>query len=272
VSGIRYQARAADSAPAAAGPGLRAEGIWQSFRVDGEWLPVLEGVTVTAQPGELVAIVGPSGCGKSTLLSILTGLLAPSRGQVHIGGEEVTGRLGFTGYMPQKDLLLPWKRVLDNAAFALELRGYSRRDARAEARTWFPRFGLAGFERHYPATLSGGMRQRAALLRTILTGRDILLLDEPFGALDALTRANMQAWLLDIWTEVGKTIVLVTHDVDEAIYLADRVYVMSPRPGRILGDISIRLPRPRDHDAIVTSAHFTRLKAEVLGLLKSYGL
>jgi ABC-type nitrate/sulfonate/bicarbonate transport system ATPase subunit len=230
----------------------------------------LDAVTIGAQAGEIVAIVGPSGCGKSTLLTILAGLLAPEEGRVYADGLEVTGRLGFTAYMPQKDLLLPWKSVLDNTAIALELRGISRRSARAQAREWFPRFGLAGFEQHYPATLSGGMRQRAALLRTFLTGRDVILLDEPFGALDALTRADMQAWLLDIWAEVGKTIVLVTHDVDEAIYLADRVYVMSPRPGRVLCDLPIDLPRPRDHDAVVTSAPFAALKARVLHVLRSH--
>jgi ABC-type nitrate/sulfonate/bicarbonate transport system ATPase subunit len=249
-------------------PKLIAEGISHAYRVEDGLLAALEGVTVAAETGQLVAIVGPSGCGKSTLLSTLAGLLTPTGGRVCADGLDVTGRLGLTAYMPQKDLLLPWKSVLDNTAVALELRGVSRRSARAEAASWFPRFGLAGFERHYPATLSGGMRQRAALLRTILTGRDTLLLDEPFGALDALTRADMQAWLLDIWSEVGKTVLLVTHDVDEAIYLADRVYVMSPRPGRILLDLPIELPRPRDHDTVVTSASFAALKAAVLRTLK----
>jgi ABC-type nitrate/sulfonate/bicarbonate transport system ATPase subunit len=258
MSDIRYQ-----RAPAK----LVAEGISHGFRVDAGRLAALEGVSVSANAGELIAILGPSGCGKSTLLTVLAGLLTPDRGQVRVDGQDVTGRLGFTGYMPQKDLLLPWKRVLDNTAVALELRGVSRREARAEAQSWFPRFGLAGFERHYPATLSGGMRQRAALLRTVLTGRDILLLDEPFGALDALTRADLQAWLLDIWSELGKTILLVTHDVDEAIYLADRVYVISPRPGRILCNLPVDLPRPRAHDEVVTSAPFAALKREVLRAL-----
>jgi ABC-type nitrate/sulfonate/bicarbonate transport system ATPase subunit len=248
---------------------LAAEGISHGFRVDGGQLEVLDRVSISAGAGELVAIVGPSGCGKSTLLTILAGLLVPEHGQVRVDGQEVTGHLGFTASMPQKDLLLPWKRLLDNTAVALELRGASRHEARAEARSWFPRFGLAGFERHYPATLSGGMRQRAALLRTVLTGRDILLLDEPFGALDALTRADLQAWLLDIWSELRKTILLVTHDVDEAIYLADRVYVMSPRPGRILCDLRIDLPRPRTHAEVVTTAPFAALKREVLRALSN---
>jgi ABC-type nitrate/sulfonate/bicarbonate transport system ATPase subunit len=262
VSGVRGQ----ESEDA---PKLLAEDIGHTYRVQGGSVAALEGVTIDAKAGELVAIVGPSGCGKSTLLAILAGLLVPERGRVYAGGLDVTGRLGFTAYMPQKDLLLPWKSVLDNTAIALELRGISRQQARAEAQTWFPRFGLDGFERHYPATLSGGMRQRAALLRTFLTGRDVVLLDEPFGALDALTRADMQAWLLDIWAEVGKTIVLVTHDVDEAIYLGDRVYVMSPRPGRIVCDLRVDLPRPRDHDAVVTSAPFAALKSQVLRVLRS---
>jgi ABC-type nitrate/sulfonate/bicarbonate transport system ATPase subunit len=232
-------------------------------------MPVLQDVTLAAAEAGFVSIVGPSGCGKSTLFNILAGLLSPTAGRVLIDGEDVTGRLGLMAYMPQKDLLLPWKTVLDNTIIGLELLGVSRKRARQEALALFPRFGLAGFERQYPATLSGGMKQRAALLRTVLSRRDILLLDEPFGALDALTRADMQAWLLDIWEAFSKTILFITHDVDEAIYLSDRVYVMSPRPGTIIHVVNIPIARPRAYEEVVTSEQFATLKRELLSRLAS---
>lgn len=227
----------------------------------------LQGVSLEARGGELVGIIGPSGCGKSTLLTVLAGLQEPTTGEVLIGGRGAKRLLGATAYMPQKDLLMPWKTVLDNTIVGLELLGVRRRVARQEALALFPRFGLDGFERHYPHTLSGGMRQRAALLRTFLARRDILLLDEPLGALDALTRAAMQEWLLDIWGTFQKTIVLVTHDIDEAIYLCDRVYIMSPRPGRIAATVTIPIARPRRYADVTTSETFLRLRGELLGLL-----
>jgi NitT/TauT family transport system ATP-binding protein len=161
--------------------------------------------------------------------------------------------------------------VLDNTILGLELAGTRRGAARAEALTWFPRFGLEGFERAYPSTLSGGMRQRAALLRTFLTKREVLLLDEPFGALDAITRSDMQEWLLDVWESFARTVVLVTHDVDEAIFLADRVYVMSPRPGCIVADLEVPLPRPRSYTDVVTSRPFNELKHKLLARLRGGG-
>jgi ABC-type nitrate/sulfonate/bicarbonate transport system ATPase subunit len=247
---------------------IEARNLSKQFDLEGARLPVLDGITFHATAGEFVSIIGPSGCGKSTLFNILAGLIQPAAGSVMISGESVTGRLGLVGYMPQKDLLMPWKTVLDNTAIGMELRGISRREARRQAAGWFPRFGLAGFERQYPFTLSGGMRQRAALLRTILAGRDILLLDEPFGALDAITRIDMQEWLLDIWAQLDRTVVLVTHDVDEAIYLSDRVYVLSPRPARVEAVVDVPLPRPRDHDEIVTSPAFADLKHRLLASLR----
>lgn len=251
---------------------LEARGITQDFPVEDGWLRALEDVTVAAREGEFVSIIGPSGCGKSTLFNILAGLVMPTSGQVLVDGVEVTGRLGLVGYMPQKDLLLPWKTVLDNVALGLELRGVSKKRARSEARALFPLFGLEGFERQYPATLSGGMRQRAALLRTVLARREVLLLDEPFGALDALTRAEMQAWLLDICQTFGKTVIFITHDVDEAIYLSDRVYVMTPRPGSVAAEVEIPLARPRQHDRAVTSQAFVRLKQDLLTQLSGRAL
>lgn len=245
-------------------PAIQAANVSKRFG----GLEVLSEVSLAAEPGELVSIIGRSGCGKSTLFHILTGIEAPSTGRVVLGGEDVTGRTGQVGYMPQKDLLMPWKSLLDNTILGLELQGVPRRRARDEARGWFPRFGLEGFERSYPHQLSGGMRQRAAVLRTFLARRDVLLLDEPFGALDALTRADMQEWLLSVWREFDKTILLVTHDVEEAIYLADRVYVMTPRPGRIAGMVQVPLPRPRQYEYTVTSDVFLSTKRSVFSLLR----
>jgi ABC-type nitrate/sulfonate/bicarbonate transport system ATPase subunit len=169
--------------------------------------------------------------------------------------------------MPQRDLLLPWLTVLDNAALPLELAGMPRARARQHAADQLPRFGLAGFDAHWPRQLSGGMRQRAALLRTYLVNRELVLLDEPFGALDALTRASMQEWLLDVWGESRRTVLFVTHDVEEALFLADRVYVMSPRPGRIVAEVAVPFERPRDL-SLVGDPRFAREKAELLALLR----
>jgi len=199
----------------------------------GGWLTTLTDVSLSLAEGEFVALVGPSGCGKSTLLSIIAGLEAPTAGQISLRGEAGARRLGRVGYMPQRDLLLPWRDALGNAAAGLEAQGTPRGEARRRARALFADFGLSGFERAYPATLSGGMRQRVAFARTALVARDLLLLDEPFGALDALTRASLQRWLAAVWARLGMTCLLVTHDVDEALLLADRIYVMSARPGHI---------------------------------------
>lgn len=246
---------------------IMARDISKGFRADGQWLQILDDVDLAARDGEFVSIIGPSGCGKSTLFNILAGLEKTDTGTLTIDGKDVTGKLGQVGYMPQKDLLLPWKSVIDNTIIGLELHGVSKRIAREEARQHFSLFGLEGFEGHYPATLSGGMRQRAAFLRTILMKRDIMLLDEPFGALDSLTRSSMQEWLLHIWDTFRKTIIFVTHDVDEAIYLSDRVYVMTSRPGRMARVLDVDLVRPRQYE-VVTTGRFAELKSELLGHLK----
>ena len=219
--------------------------------------------------GELVALVGPSGCGKSTLLSIVAGLLAPDVGTILLDdvAEPTRARLGRVAYMPQRDALLPWRTVLDNVILGLEVAGVDQRVARARAMALLPRFGLEGFGARYPAALSGGMRQRAAFLRTVLGEQPLLLLDEPFGALDALTRRAMQAWLLDLWAELGRTILLVTHDVEEALLLADRVAVMTARPGRIKLVEPVALPRPRAPEMIADPAFVTQ-KARLLDALR----
>jgi NitT/TauT family transport system ATP-binding protein len=196
-------------------------------------------VTLRVAPGEIVAVVGPSGCGKSTLLELVCDLIEPSAGSV---------RAGAAALMPQRDALLPWLSAIDNAGLALRVAGASRAVARAAAHEHFAAFGLEGFERARPAALSGGMRQRVAFLRTLLAGRPVLCLDEPFGALDALTRLQMQRWLAGALEREPRTVLLVTHDVEEAVLLADRVVLLSPRPGRIVETLDVGVPRPRARD------------------------
>ncbi len=226
-------------------------------------LPTLASVSVTAAAGEFVTVVGNSGCGKSTLFNVVAGLELPDAGEVRLHGKLSLGVTGRVGYMPQRDLLLPWRRLLDNVTLGIEIAGGDLREARRRATELLPDFGLEGFAESYPHQLSGGMRQRAALLRTILTGHDVLLLDEPFGALDALTRLEMQQWLLDIWERFGKTILFISHDVDEAILLSDRVYVMSPRPATMVAEIAIELERPR-RLAMTASGVFEEYKRTLL--------
>ena len=227
---------------------------------------MLEGVDFFAAEGEFISIIGPSGCGKTTLLNIIAGLEQPDSGSVELDGVAVLDRLGRVGYMQQKDLLMPWRRVLDNAILGLEVQGVPRREARSRAMALVDAFGLRGYENQYPYTLSGGMRQRAAFLRTALVDRDVMLLDEPFGALDALTRTQMQEWLVGLQDTLGKTVVMVTHDVDEALLLSDRVYVLTARPGRVKVVVDVGLPRPRHH-SMVTQAPFVALKEQMAGIL-----
>ncbi len=239
--------------------------------MEGRRLPVLDSVDFHVQDGEFVSVIGPSGSGKSTLLNIIAGLEEPTQGVIDLQGMEVSRRLGNVGYMHQKDLLFPWRTVLDNAILGLEVQGVPRREARARALALTERFGLRGFEHAYPSTLSGGMRQRAAFLRTMLAGKEVVLLDEPFGALDALTRTQMQEWLTDIWASFHKTIVLVTHDVDEAVFLSDRIYVLSARPGRVRMVVPVDLSRPRAY-GMVTQGAFVALKAGLMATLREESL
>jgi ABC-type nitrate/sulfonate/bicarbonate transport system ATPase subunit len=231
---------------------------------------VLSDITLSVSAGEFVTLVGPSGCGKSTLLSMIAGLEEPSSGSITLYGNVNTRRLGQVGYMPQRDLLLPWRSALDNAIAGLEIQGVSRKAARERARTIFAEFGLAGFSRSYPFELSGGMRQRVAFARTVLAGGKLLLLDEPFGALDALTRAALQRWLLGIWEQLGMACLFVTHDIDEALLLADRVYALSPRPGRVRIERRVPLPRPRALGMLL-QPELLAVKAELSGTLAEGG-
>jgi ABC-type nitrate/sulfonate/bicarbonate transport system ATPase subunit len=226
-------------------------------------IPALDDVSFKVMPGEFVTIIGASGSGKSTLFNLCVGLLEPDEGEILIDGEKPKNRAGMVGYMPQRDLLLPWRSVLDNVLIPLEIQGIPKRESRQKAMEMLPHFGLETFENEYPSALSGGMRQRAALLRTWLTGRSTMLLDEPFGALDALTRKELQNWLLRVWQEFGRTVMFITHDVEEAVYLADRVIVLSARPGKIKRELKIDLPRPRRHRMIAEPA-FGKLIRELL--------
>jgi ABC-type nitrate/sulfonate/bicarbonate transport system ATPase subunit len=216
--------------------------------------------------GEFVSIVGPSGCGKSTLFNVISGLLRPTSGRVMLDGRDITAAPGHVGYMLQKDLLLPWKTALENITLGASLTRGSHKADKIRAAEMATRYGLGDFLNHYPHAMSGGMRQRVALMRTMAFTRDTMLLDEPFGALDSQTRMEMQRWLLQVWTENQSTVLFVTHDVDEAIFLADRVVVMSPRPGRIRQILPVDLPRPRTLETL-TDSSFIRLKRDVLGLI-----
>jgi ABC-type nitrate/sulfonate/bicarbonate transport system ATPase subunit len=241
---------------------LSLDGVTRRFGA----VTALAGVGLHVQAHEVMAIVGPSGCGKSTLLELVAGLQEPDAGAVSVAGfRDAAARRAACAYMPQRDLLLPWRDALGNAALALECEGVPRREARRRAEPLFERFGLAEFERSRPDELSGGMRQRVSFLRTLLPGRPVLLLDEPFGALDAITRLDMQEWLAGALTGEPRTVLLVTHDVDEAVYLADRVAVLSPRPGRVVDEFEVELARPRS----VTDPALVELKARALEALRS---
>jgi ABC-type nitrate/sulfonate/bicarbonate transport system ATPase subunit len=245
-------------------PRIELRHVSKTFVGDGRVVPALRDVSLKVMPGEFVTIIGASGSGKSTLFNLCVGLLEPDEGSIIVDGDEPRSRLGMLGYMPQRDLLLPWRSVLDNVLLPQDIKGVPRRESRPKALEMFRRFGLESFENDYPSSLSGGMRQRAALLRTWLTGCDTLLLDEPFGALDALTRKELQDWLLGVWQEFGRTVVFITHDVEEAVYLADRVIVLSARPGTVKRELAVDLPRPR-RQGMVAELGFGQLVRGLLG-------
>ncbi len=277
-------------------PAVSVRNASKSFlRPDLPPIEAIDDISLDVDLGEFVVIVGPSGCGKSTLLNIIAGLAEPDIGSVSILknsrhsrknphhshecprhsradgnpdelGEQASKRIGRVAYMHQIDLLLPWRNVLSNATLGLEIAGIPRAEADAKATELAQRFGIADFLNAYPATLSGGMRQRVALLRAVLPDRAVLLLDEPFKALDAITRAELQRWLSDVLDRTNRATVMVTHDVEEALMLGDRVLVMSPRPGRILLELDVDLPRPRPRD-VVREPNFVELKWQLLSAL-----
>ena len=244
-------------------PRIELRHISKTFSGIDHAVPALKDVSFKVMPGEFVTIIGASGSGKSTLFNLCVGLLEPDDGEILIDGEKPENRAGMLGYMPQRDLLLPWRSVLNNVLIPLEIQGIPKKESRQRALEMLPHFGLETFENEYPSALSGGMRQRAALMRTWLTGRSTLLLDEPFGALDALTRKELQNWLLRVWQEFGRTVMFITHDVEEAVYLADRVIVLSARPGEVKRELKIDLPRPR-RQRMIADPEFGKLVRELL--------
>jgi ABC-type nitrate/sulfonate/bicarbonate transport system ATPase subunit len=256
--------------PPEAAPAIEARGLRLARAGRDGPVEVLGGLSLEAAAGEAVALVGPSGCGKSTLLAVLAGLMEPDAGEVLLDGRAAPGRLGRLTLMPQRDALLPWQTVAQNAAVGPLLAGAPRAEAERAARAVLRRYGLAGFEDHYPHALSGGMRQRAALARTLLAGGRAWLLDEPFGALDALTRTNLHGAVEALWAEHRPTLILVTHDLDEALTLADRVLVSGPRPARVVAEIAVDLPRPRPA-RIAASPAFAELKGRLLDALAGAG-
>jgi len=261
-----FAARAASPASnGSAGSGLSIRGMAHSYGA----LRTIESLGLEVPADGVLGLVGPSGCGKSTLLELIAGLQEPFAGEIEAGGATGAGeRLARCAFMPQRDLLLPWLSAIDNAALALRNRGMRRGEARRQAGRLFERFGLAGFERAKPAELSGGMRQRVAFLRTLAAGKPVVALDEPFASLDAITRAEMQAWLAGALEADPRTVVLVTHDVEEALYLCDRVAVLSARPATIVDELSAPAPRAADRDEAVTDPEFVAARERALHALR----
>ncbi|WP_100405813.1 ABC transporter ATP-binding protein [Bacillus solitudinis] len=236
--------------------------VYHSFQNE----KIINGLNITLQNGEFISVIGPSGCGKSTLFNLIAGLELPDKGQILFAGKDVKGQRGHSSYMMQKDLLFPWKTVLENVLLGATITRQSKEEAEKEATALFPMFGLKGYENYYPSVLSGGMKQRAALLRTFLHKKDLLLLDEPFGALDALTREKMHEWLLQIWSQMQRTVLFITHSIDEAIFLSDRIYVLAPRPTELVLEMKVSLPRPR-RKAMSLTPEYARLKQELMKAL-----
>ena len=263
---ILRDARASGESAPITGATIEVDGLAHSFAD----LRVFDRLDLEVAAGEVAGIVGPSGCGKSTLLELIAGLRDPSRGEIRVGEEgfDRDRRLAQCAYLPQRDLLLPWLSAIDNAALALRNQGASRAGARERAHPLFERFGLAGFEGARPSELSGGMRQRIAFLRTLLAGKPVLLLDEPFASLDAITRAEMQEWLAGALAPEPRTVVLVTHDVEEALYLCDRVVVLSARPARTVAELRGNAPRARPRAEAVTDPGFVSERERALWALR----
>lgn len=250
-----------------ADPRLVLEDVHVSYPSAAGDLHVLDGLSLTVEPGEFVSIIGPSGSGKSTLLHVVGGLVVPQSGRVVLDDDDITGTTGHISHMPQQPALFPWRTVLDNVLLAQEIAGVRTAASTAEARTWLGRIGLDAFVDALPHTLSGGMQQRVAFLRALLSPRPFMCLDEPFSALDALTRSDMQHWLLRLWEETRRSVLFITHNIEEALLLSDTVYVLSARPARVLEKVDVPFERPRD-EAVVDSAEFVRLRRDLTALLR----
>lgn len=241
---------------------LEVKNVSKSF--DGK--PVLKDISIELNQGELVCLLGVSGGGKTTLFNIISGLLTPDKGQVLLDGKDITNQPGHISYMLQKDLLLPYRTIEDNAALPLLLKGEKKKEARKQVSPMFEQFGLEGTQKQYPAQLSGGMRQRAALLRTYMFSKDVALLDEPFSALDTLTKSAMHKWYLNVMEKIQLSTLFITHDIDEAILISDRIYLLSGLPGEIIGEILINKPKTGLDDFNLT-AEFLEHKRRILSLL-----
>jgi len=243
---------------------LKVNGVYKSFEEE----QIIKNISVELREGELVSLLGVSGGGKTTLFNIIAGLSVPDEGNVILAEEDITGKPGRVSYMLQKDLLLPYRTIVDNVALPLMIRGMKKKAAREKAASYFEEFGLAGTEKKYPAQLSGGMKQRAALLRTYLFSEKVALLDEPFSALDMLTKGAVHEWYLDVMEKIKLSTLFITHDIDEAILLSDRIYLLTGKPGTITKEIVIRQPKPRKKDFNLTE-EFLAYKREIISHLES---
>lgn len=259
------------SEAAAPPPALELDRVSMSYpaangRGEGR-LPVLDQVSLQVKQGQFVSIIGPSGSGKSTLFHLIGGLLRPDGGHIRMNGQEAAGRTGHVSYMPQQPALFPWRTVEQNVMLAQEIGGRPKKEARAEARQWLAKIGLSGYERAFPHELSGGMQQRVAFLRALMSPQELMLLDEPFSALDALTRSEMQRWLIGLWEQHRRSVLFITHSIEEALLLSDTIYVLSSRPARVLREVAVPFSRPR-RDTLAGEEAFLRLKRELAGLLR----
>ncbi|UQD51911.1 ABC transporter ATP-binding protein [Bacillus methanolicus] len=246
---------------------LSIKDLSYSYQNEGETKQIFQGISMDVKKGEFVSVIGASGSGKSTLFKLIAGLLEPNEGQIWIDGQPSGTRLGKVGYMPQKDLLLPWKTVVENVVLPLEIAKENKQSKMQEIKEWLSRFGLAEYENAYPHELSGGMKQRVAFLRTIMTGKDLLLLDEPFGALDSLTKRNLHTWLLELWGDLKKTVLFITHDLEEAILLSDRIYLLPGAGTQKLQEVRVDLARPRKTEHIY-QPEFIALRKELEWLIR----
>lgn len=242
---------------------LTAEGISKSY----DSVQILDNVSIELHNQEIVSLLGISGAGKTTLFNVISGLLTPDCGHVFLKEQDITGQAGHVSYMLQKDLLLPYRTVVDNVALPLLLHGTPKKEAREKAGALFAEFGLEGTQKKWPAQLSGGMRQRAALLRTYLSSEGVALLDEPFSALDTITKDAMHTWYLNVMQKIELSTLFITHDIDEAILLSDRIYILAGKPGRIITELPVTEPRPRTRDFTLTD-DFLHYKRKIIELLK----
>lgn len=244
-------------------PVLEVKGVSKSF--DGE--EIIRDITLELKEGEIVSLLGVSGGGKTTLFNVIAGLSMPDEGEIYLEGNDVTGKPGNISYMLQKDLLLPYRTIVDNVALPLMIRGMKKSEAREKAAGYFEEFGLLGAEKKYPSEVSGGMKQRAALLRTYLFSEKVALLDEPFSALDMLTKASVHEWYLDVMEKIRLSTLFITHDIDEAILLSDRIYLLTGKPGAITKEIVIKETKPRKKDFNL-SENFLQYKKEIISHLE----